>query len=173
MLNRNFSNLVCGVLRTGNISMKDTNGTITTVDVTNSYYKLESWFNNFEGKKLNEGRTGQTSRLSIGTGNTPANIDDYNIESSVTLADFSIISSSRVLGGTNNKNTVTLTQVWQYNGTGSVDVNEIGLFAVSYGMTKDFILEHTVLDNPISVENGDTFTIALTIGGKATVTVNS
>lgn len=165
MLNKNFLNAITGGLA-GNV-VRDFIDTAGVTHNTNTSNYLLSYIGGLNTNKIaNLGN--RQSTFTIGSGTTDATINDYSLTSPIDETNFTILSKNV----TNADGICGYSQVWQYTGTEEITINEIG-FAYktgTYGET--VLLDHTILDSPITVNNGDTFIIALTIGGKATVTVN-
>ena len=100
-----------------------------------------------------------TSKLMLGTGTTLPARTDYCLASPVNESLFSVSASSQ--SQTADKK-IALTQTYQYNGSGEISITEVGLVANVNGV--QFMLARTLLDNPITVNNGDTFTVSMAIG---------
>lgn len=163
MLNRNFANAVASTFN----SMSTYKTTITNSRVSNSY-NLKSFFNNnLNTQKLDNLSSGYYT-FGFGTDDTPATFEDYCLLNRVDdNASFSILSPNVTTDGNNT----IISQVWSYSGSAEITINEIGLFGNNGGKV---MFDRTVLESPITVDSEhNTFTIALTIGGKATVTPNS
>jgi len=118
----------------------------------------------------------RNATFAFGSGTTAPTLDDYVLETPIDDTNFTPINAN-IQNPTDTvgmENACILSQIWRYDGTSEITINEIGWYAM-WGDSGDNIvmLDRTVLDNPITVNNGDTFTIALTIGGKATAQLNS
>jgi hypothetical protein len=183
MLNRNFANVVVGALSsTQSTGVGDNQCPLTNTSGTS--YTSESSSLGPAGKILysisNIGTSfisvsnNYKSSFSIGSGETAESINDYALANPISETDFSIQTGSSTKISSNSQR--LLTQVWQYNGSSEITIKEVGLFVRVWRSSSEAeitMFDRTVLESPITVNNGDTFTIALTIGGKATVTVNS
>ena len=173
MLNRNFANIMLGMLSinsTGygdnSIPLVNKNGQNVTTASSAYAGKILNHIANSTAVKVG---SVTNSGFAIGSGTTAETFDDYALANPIDDTNFSVVAASR--GKNSSDQSVILQQIWQYNGTSEIQINEIGLFADCFGGIVA-MFDRTVLDSPITVNNGDTFTIALTIGGKATVTVN-
>ena len=103
------------------------------------------------------------STFSIGSGETAVTANDYKLDMPIDETDFTITSNNRSYSGSS----VILTQVWTYSGNSEVTIKEIGLFTKtmnSQGTKKPCLFAREVLDSPITVNNGDTFTVSMVIG---------
>lgn len=175
MLNKNFINIISSIVSNDSVAkVKQYNGTVENqyITGTNALALLRA----FTTTK----RSASSSRISgftIGSGTTSATLNDYALETDIDETNFSIMSSNIIpsIDYNSTPSSATFTQVWKYNGETEITINEIAFWANYYwnSASRIFIIDRTVLDSPITVNNGDTFTIAMTIGGKATVTVNS
>ena len=195
MLNRNFANLISTQFKDSSfnngrsIHLLDLTGEEVTPywSSTSNSYPCNRFFwqiANIVTTKLSsltsDVNTGR-STFTLGSGNTSESIEDYNLEFPIDETNFTILSNNRAFTADNySNNSVTFSQVWTYAGESAIEIKEIGFvsnISINPGnnvsVPKNFLFDRTVLDNPITVTNGDTFTISLTIGGKATVVVNS
>jgi len=186
MLNRNYLNTIVAASTVNSIKplMKDQQGNILTGKADlNGPTMLSA---TLQPHKMGDTHSGSGASaynglfFSIGSGITSATIDDYALASNIDLTNFNIITGTNTLTTTDYNDTKrVMSQTWNYSGSTQIEINEIGLFYYWYAGTVspfsnlELMLDRTVLDSPIIVNNGDTFTIALTIGGKATVTINS
>lgn len=173
MLNRNFISIIMSQI---------TNHQYLTGIAGNQWDNYQSTFDgafrktslNWTTKLGNGGNNNAT--FVFGTDDTPATPDDYFINSRIDNNEaFSIISGGYICPADQawNNQKCILSQIWQYTGNEPVTIKEIGYCVDNSTAEYRIMYDRTVLDSPITVNNGDTFTIALTIGGKATVTVNS
>ena len=105
----------------------------------------------------------QYSYIALGTGSTAPSRDDINLVAPVTDSDFTVSASSKTLSA--DQKTI-LNQTYQYNGVNEVVIAELGLIAsVNYlGVGQPILMARVVLDSPVSVNNGDIFTVSMTIG---------
>ena len=103
------------------------------------------------------------SKLMLGTGSTTPSKSDYCLASAVDESDFSVSASSK--SQTSDKK-IVLTQTYQYNGSGEIAINEIGLVVQVnlMGAGQPLLMARVVLDSPITVHNGDIFTVSMVIG---------
>ena len=102
------------------------------------------------------------SILIFGTGTTPAQDTDYCLESPIPLQTGYSVTSATVSKSTNGdsySDTLTFVVVWNRE---DAEITEIGLYDgySDYG----WLLAREVLKTPISVKNGDTFTVSMTLG---------
>jgi hypothetical protein len=79
-----------------------------------------------------------------------------------------LISATRINAsnqGINNR--CVLEQTYTYNGTSQITINEIGLMYKDNRVADEAymtLVAREVLDSPITVSNGDTFTVSMIIG---------
>lgn len=101
----------------------------------------------------------------FGTGTTPATADDYTLESPITDGTLSFHNAATVSGVANSDH-YRYSMTYDVTNTGSEDitVSEIGLFSLnaSSGLWQS-LLDHTVLETPITVPAGQTVPINYTI----------
>lgn len=112
----------------------------------------------------------QKSTFIIGSGDTAESVYDYTLANEIDDTDFTIDNASVTNPtGANETNwhdfKRTYTQTWTYNGTSEVTIKEIGLVNMFDWNGQHFCLNaRQVLDSPITVNQGDTFTVSMTIG---------
>lgn len=104
---------------------------------------------------LNNSSKGST--FILGTGTTAPQESDYCLENRVTT--FTIGSVSRDF--TDTTGAMTLSAICTWTGTESA-ISEIGL--VGGYDNSNYLLAREVLETPITVNNGDTFTVSMVIG---------
>lgn len=116
--------------------------------------------------------------FALGTSDTPATANDIVFatdptqpvsESNVsTLIDYTNVSitSAQITRNTSvyDGNLVYI-QTYSYNGGSPLTIREVGLIMHgSYDVGGEFFIAREVLDSPITVNNGDTFTVSMVIG---------
>lgn len=95
--------------------------------------------------------------LVVGTGSTPVTPSDYKLEAEVyENLTCSAVTTLRDA----NAGTITHTKTMQYAGAEPLAVSEIGL-AVSVAGIGCVLLYREVLEEPITVNNGETFSVAI------------
>lgn len=106
-----------------------------------------------------------THGVRIGSGVTPATIDDYTIEEVIT--DFAVTNPSGISVNSENGYVEATATYGIYNyGANAFTISEICLFGDMYGeatSTNKFLLDRTVLENPITVNPGQTKQVTYTI----------
>lgn len=183
MLNKNYLNSIisANVVNSVTPTMKDQQGNILVGRADLNGPKMLSA--DVKLHKLGDvGLFSQDTGLffSIGNGTKPESIDDCKLDSDINLTNFNILSGSNMFLGTDFDNTTRfLTQTWNYIGSVDIQITEIGLFHYWYdGTTNPFknlelLLDRTLLPGEgITIHPNDTFTISLTLGGKATIIAN-
>ena len=168
MLNRNFANMVSAFGSSADFAkIKDINNTEQNALPSVVFTGLRSPV----AKKISE-MDYNTSTFTIGSGNSDETFESNALTTPIDETSFRIVSATLTKLYSNYEDTKSIiTQLWEYTGSTPITINEIGLIVEQNGNIH-IMLDRTVLDTPITVNSGDTFTIALTIGGKATVTVN-
>lgn len=107
------------------------------------------------------------SNLRFGSGMTPPTLNDYKLESMITK-NMTVVSAATEEAKIVD-DTVTRTCSYILKNTGSVDVviGEVGMFHTSYyssNSTKTrFLIDRTVLDEPITIAPGGTGTVVYTL----------
>ena len=106
----------------------------------------------------------------IGTGDTAPTPDDYTLESPLTSSSVSRTGSSNasaILDENNNVIGVRRMVTYQNITSDNIVVKEIGTFwQVFYSgssITKPFLIERTVLDEPVTLEPNGTITVAFDV----------
>lgn len=103
----------------------------------------------------------------FGSGTTPATVDDYKLESAY-VSGLTIISTTSIKQSLKD-NVITREYSYILKNTTSTDkvIGEIGLFYQSYyGSTSTsakFLVERTVLDEPVTIAPGGTGTVVYTL----------
>ena len=104
--------------------------------------------------------------IAFGTGNTPPTFDDYKLAGSV----ISTISAVSAPTFSFDEDGLTLTTVYTMTNTGTADitVGEIGMFARQYYQNstnyyKNFLIERTALDTPVTIPAGGVGQVTYTI----------
>lgn len=106
----------------------------------------------------------------IGTGDTAPTPDDYTLESPLTSSSVSRTSTSAnasaILDENNNVIGVRRMVTYQNITSDNIVVKEIGTFfncSYSSSTTKLFLIERTVLDEPVTLEPNGTITVAFDV----------
>lgn len=171
MLTRNHKNMLASIITKTNVNytglpVKATNG--------NTYY-LNAALSGFP--QLNPtttfARSVSAAGIQVGSGNTPASENDYQLDSTITNSSLTgSVNVSRVIedGKLYIIFDLTITNV----SADAIQIHEIGYFQyLSSGTTQAgtsvsssycFMLDRTVLDTPVSVPAGDFATIRYKIG---------
>lgn len=101
----------------------------------------------------------------FGTGTTAPTLDDYTLESMIT-SGLTIASQTGSRTITDNKVTITGIYLLSNSGDADVVVGEIGYYGMAYYSASNwtcFLLDRTVLDEPITIPAGSTGQVAYTI----------
>ncbi len=108
-----------------------------------------------------DNNTNMYSSIFVGTGNTtPEAETNYTLDSVCT--DCSNDSGSMTFNSATGK--ITCTKTFTYTGAEPTEIKEIGLFKCIWNSGQPILMAREVLATPISVSNGDTFTVTMTIG---------
>lgn len=165
MLTRNFYHSLLAAFTKKTI----TNGfTDYTGAVKNASYS-SSWMNMIALSGIYNLLTGGMSAtwgVRIGSGSTPATLDDFALESVITTG-YSVVnqSSSSIITESDN-GAVYSTYAVTNTSTTPLKISEIGLFGTLFyeGTSKVFgLLDRTVLDEPIVINPGETKSLTYTI----------
>lgn len=100
----------------------------------------------------------------IGTGTTPATIDDYKLAGDMITT----FTYSKTVTITHDDEKTTITALYTITNTGNAafTIGEIGLMAGSYASTNTSyrcLVERTVLDSPVTIEAGGVGQVTYTI----------
>lgn len=100
----------------------------------------------------------------IGTGTTPATIDDYMLAGDM----INTFTYSKTVTLTHDDDKTTITALYTITNTGAAafTIGEIGLMAASYdnnGTSYKCLVERTVLDSPVTIEAGGVGQVTYTI----------
>lgn len=147
-----------GSLGQSSFSAKRTNGVSYSFTSANG---LNAWRSG-TFKTFLSGSAGSTigSTFIYGTGNTPVTADDYCLASPITIQSGYTNRSATITTDTMNFK-ITATMVVEWSGA-ETTISEIGMY---YGFQDyGWLLAREVLDSPITVNNGDTFTVSMVIG---------
>lgn len=102
------------------------------------------------------------SGIYVGRGRTPATADDFDLEDLIT-SGLSSSSSSSSVDFINSENKVIKTKILTLTNKGSspITIGEIATFFYSSG--KAYMLDRTVLDEPVTINPGEAKTITYSI----------
>ena len=101
----------------------------------------------------------------IGTGTTPATIDDYTLESIITSGMTVSNPSAISVTAENGFIAVYANYTVKNTGTSAVSISEIGLYTSGYftGKVVPALMDRTVLEEPIVVNPGESKPLTYTI----------
>lgn len=122
----------------------------------------------FSDVNINSNTSNNGIGIHIGTGDTAPTPDDYTLESPLTSSSVSRTSaspnSSALLDEDNNIIGVRRMVTYQNITSSNIVVKEIGTFWKAYyggsSTTDLFLIERTVLDEPVTLEPNGTITVA-------------
>lgn len=121
-----------------------------------SYYSL-----------LNDSIQSEVFAFGFGTGLKEPTIDDYCLESAINDDVFVSVQGITSYDPNTYGSVITISQVYKYTGIEPITISEIGLFrAVQHEGTRNFspiLLIRDILSNPITVSNGDVFTVTMVL----------
>ena len=170
MLTKNFYAVLAGLLRrrdalTYSVSIVNCTGTTQTTDsffTQTVPYSLLGAITN--GKSWKDGsKHGNWYGTFFGTGRTPATVDDYVLESPITSTEITHSSPGTTgLHVSLNADHMLLSATHKVtnNTAQDLEIYEIGLYGcLTSGSDLPFLLDHTVLDEPIIVPAGQTVPI--------------
>jgi hypothetical protein len=165
MLNNNFAAYVLYTTSATAMSTTDWNGTTANRSGTLGYL-----YGNFGKYNFDNLASGSTCFV-FGTGENSASLTDHQLTSRVDgNGDFTQVSARKESQANTRK--LIFTSVWEYTGSDPITIKEIGL--VNNNSGNKIMVDRTVLESPITVDSEHTtFTISLTIGGRATAQLNS
>ena len=115
----------------------------------------------YTGKSFQGLGTYLSPAILLGSGTTPATVEDYYLETLITTLTHIRSTKSR------NNNTLTFTTTWQNNTGAAITINEFGVHMVNKRTTtKDttsIMYTRTVSEEPVVMQPGDsrTFTVSI------------
>lgn len=152
-------------------TIKDYTGTSYNTSTSGSLYSNS--YNSiigsvFSGVNIEDSQSSNYIGIYIGTGDTTPTPDDYTLESPLTSSSVSRTNinpnSSAILDENNNVIGVRRMVTYQNITASDIVVKEIGTFwnthYTSTGAIKLFLIERTVLDEPVTLEPNGTITVA-------------
>ena len=121
-----------------------------------SYYSL-----------LNDNIGSEAFAFGFGTGLKEPTVDDYCLESAINDDVFVTVQGTTAYNPSIYGSDITILQAYKYTGVKPITISEVGLFrAVQHENTRKFspiLLMRDVLSNPITVSNGDVFTVTMVL----------
>lgn len=170
MITNNFKTLMNAMLYTGNQRSYGPEVKNTSGNIRHFYYPYSySW--PIQGPS-NVSFSNTSSGIRVGSGSTPASVNDYELESMITSGISGSVSfdSSRQIDGSGNYQSVYLVSI---TNTGSVDVvvSEIGYAINAYGATNNggsrqeikILIDRTLLNTPVTIAPGESAVITYTM----------
>lgn len=104
--------------------------------------------------------------LMVGTGTTTPTSTDYTLESPIE-SNLTHVSSacSKGYNSTTNKSSYVITRTFTYTGSSNITITEIGVFHNGRDASNyyAFLLSRELLDTPLTVSPGETFTVTMTL----------
>lgn len=100
--------------------------------------------------------------IGLGGGTTPVSENDYNLANKYADNLFETVTGNSAADAYTN-GTFTPTKTLRYIGTDPITITEVGLF-FNHRNDKWFLEAREVLDTPLTVSNGDIFTVTMIIG---------
>lgn len=104
---------------------------------------------------LNGASTSYSHRsLVVGSGSTPASVDDYRLESMITTS----VSASGFSKSIDNDGNFVVVATVKNGGSSSITINEVGIPSTCYNGSSNSVVclvERTVLDEPITLGAGE------------------
>lgn len=107
----------------------------------------------------------QNAFVYFGKGTTPATLDDYKLESRIT-SGMTINEQSIISSLVDNVVTKKASYILKNTSSSDITIGEIGIYRPIFygtGSVTYFLLERTVLDEPITIPSGGTGTVTYTI----------
>jgi len=164
MLNNNFKNWLVEQLYQTQVTQKFKK--IDGTETNTTLYAFSSLFKANTAKINNITASGFT--FALGSGTTPATKEDYFVETQIDNDEHFSIAAASIVNNA-NQGKVICQQVWNYsnseNPTQEVTINEIGFCVCNGSGSQRYMMAREVLESPITVKDGDTFSVAITIGG--------
>jgi hypothetical protein len=170
MLLRNYYNQLFSIISEQVIEngLKTPDGTLGASYCPSSSSNLSnSIINSIRG--LNGVSTSYSHRyLVVGSGSTPASVDDYMLESMITTS----VSSGGISNSIDNDGNFVIIANVKNNGSSTITINEIGIPSNCYNGSSSSVvclIERTVLDEPITLVAGESCFISYKVRFASTV----
>ena len=102
----------------------------------------------------------------FGTGNASPTLQDYSLENAIIDDVFEYQTSGYKLNTDYSFVQSAMTATYRYTGSNTITISEVGLFdkmLSSDRLPHSFMLAREVLETPITVSNGDVFTVTMVL----------
>lgn len=103
----------------------------------------------------------------FGTGNITPTLKDFNLDKIIADPVFVYQTSEYRLNNIVDQVQQIMTATYKYTGSDMTNISEIGLFVKLFGTDRttphSFMIARDVLSNPITVSNGDVFTVTMVL----------
>lgn len=176
MLTNNFKQLLIGKIgysgTAQEIRVINRNGDNKSIQSSEDLYGiLVTRFGKSKLSQLEGYQEVNSTTLAFGSGDTEVTKNDISLAEMIVDTDF-VIKSQSSTNTANNTDVLgqqILGMTFQYNGADAQTIKEVGLF-YRRGTPNVFaqypliMFAREVLEQPITVNNGDTFTVSMTIG---------
>lgn len=166
MLTKNYRRLVNQMALSvsgGQAQVKSITDTSYTVTGSVIYTFLGSNFAAYTKANLLN-TTGNGSTFVFGTSDQAESADDLYLVAECDDTLFTRDSATKTIINSSLDNNITLSQNVTYNGTDPVEIKEVAILCSTTNSTTGFIWCRQVLEAPISLTQGQSFTFALKIG---------
>lgn len=180
MLLRNYDNIVAAyslvsyqelqngdttVFGDGHLNVKWANGNIHYIKSVGDVYCILPLNRLCASRVANQGH----SWVSLGSGTTPVNYDDYKLENELSTSQIVVNSSSRVIGDPiydEINKTWTKTMSYDFQAKSDVTVSEIGVYfqteSTNSGINLYALVYREVLEQPVSLTTGQYLKVSIT-----------
>ena len=117
---------------------------------------------NFNFTKAYSSNLEQYSNIYVGTGNTTPETETNVTLDSILTTNITDVSGTASVDSSTGK--LTITKTFSYSGSSDVEIKEIGLYKGVWNSGQPILMAREVLETPITVSNGDSFVVSMTIG---------
>lgn len=159
MLTNNLAKAFCAYSKNASISSVNYNAVNyqgNTVSVNCGILGV-NFANKFSAARATSGNN--NSCFMLGTGDTPASVNDYSLAATIEESKFTRSTASVSI---QSNGALLFTQAFIWNDV-ETEIKEVGIMFEWQGHDS-VLIAREVLDSPITVNNGDTFTVSMTIG---------
>ncbi|MGM9640167.1 MAG: hypothetical protein ACI3V3_02235 [Faecousia sp.] len=162
MFLRNFYRTVGATIGSSskNVNIGTSGNTLATY--TLNFERFVSPNDSCEYPSLKKVRTSYNSYGGVifGNGNADANLDDYSLSGDIVPVSTYSVSINHVVE--NDKSTISAVYTITNTGDESITIKEIAL-KMGYTNNSQYLIERTVLDNPVTIEPGGVGQVTYTI----------
>lgn len=159
MVTKNFASLVTMALTGDNSSLINYDGQTTSVPST---YIVESFKTDLLNKNYSELKGVIGAILALGSGNTPAAVDDLTLNN--VIDDYTVVSQTHTLFSKQISDTMCVySRTVKNTSDAPLTISEMGIFIGHNSWQLSAMVARDVLDTPVVLQPGKKYTFTMTI----------